>query len=1815
MMGLRNFQGTRRALEQVGSASEVFSAGTSKADKVLGTFRMGGVELTLRKAENVRKPSAAGIPFSKGTEPLWYVTDSIGNVVGGYNGKVILQDGKGLMHAALGVAERAGDSFLPKLMERTSDAANFTEDGARFLRNAIKVRLEGRVARRSIDILNDTRLPTDLALDIAKKNLSAKAFENAKQGMFVIVDVPAKAKHVFAWRKVINVAQGPGRFKAGVRRTVARITPGAPDDSIELFNTRKGMLQMANLLEHYGMEPQKIDDLLRGFPDLDLGARQEWFISEFMHALGRETGVPAFENMLVQFYKSATAKSFAASGADQFIDIAGNAKRVPILSTQMTTKMPIPLDELNQVFRRARSIANRSKRAKGWGFNGRGIGKTNDRRAQLVSQLKVKLGAKAEDFSEEELWDMAYSLVSPGAGMDARGFLAGKMAPPIGSFVNKFHHFFTKSMLVLRPVQWMWRVAMLEEPIRAHIYNMPSLYSNPLAYAAIGREAFYINKLGKWRGQASEWGEGVYRALTQGVKGTDEVIIRLKNNGLFEDIFPKGTKELSLFQVKQRVAGFIQDSVYGRTRIDKLDPIKKVGWAVRNRTWNISKAEGFLTNRKLGLDFDFAKDAEEITMKVVAGYLGESVGATAPSTYRWTGTMTDTEAYTYGQVYGAKLVELVEDVYGKIAMRRLASRLAGETPGPGIDAAAVINSSRWELMRPDLKLRYPGIAGDVELAEKYMDEVLDVEVRHLLAPFLEGKAGDEAAEMIETFVRTSVLETTVADNAVKIDLRGANYAGGTQSLGELATKVKSDLNIKMPESLTAPSFDPRFMAHDDKRWPTKVADWTLATFGESATQLLNRRPAWLAEYSRWFDNYKALGVTDEVAAKMANGHATKMVNYVFFNMDEAPYYAQRLNKVIPFFGATYEVLSAWTYKMPVAVGGTWPVGGLEFARKFDRLMDGLVNMGFVTRNLEEDGSLTHTLNLVPSDSLNASDNEVGRFLAGAGFKAIHTVEETVATILGMEEGLALRSDGYRLAVGHPLNFEDFGMLSFAQTNIGMNPLTNITVTTAAALIPGAAGPKRTVTEEDGETLAELAERLDLEVNDLVRYNRDLFTDTETFGSYLLYNGILAGVVDPTTVKVPGALPLRLPDTSTWENVVKDIFQPFGDVDNIQELGINYLPGTMRWALAGLALQNQPTDSFFDGELSGVFAGLLPSINRAQLASQISEAFMYVESHERVNGMGPFERITQLREEVETLRAAGKTDDANDLLSEVVLDEQEFLKKVQETAAESLLLRSITGQMLPTAPGHVREEARLIQSYWDTKEYADSILIGKGQMPRFQNFKSTEELENYYEQLAAWLSDPTGDAARGRFRENYPQLMAYLTPKTFYTDPIPDVNSYAEYQEQIESGERKTAPLHVTMWKARSSAIQADYYNEFIIKYGNDPVGAAAAALTDRGGWQEMNDDKDRAYQGLEMWDEMYGSVYSEWRQENFPPDDWAQDETVKRLNKIRDNLSLALNLEDTFDFEFDLDRVNNLNNALKTSIAEVSKAIKAYTTFTDRSDFRNPYERAINDYFEQVYIPYQEEVGALYDLLPEVADSEAQSLVYERIKLFKNQVSGSVVYLNDDTTIPFPTPLDYSWAGKTEEEQAIKVQQWVTRPLQWIDQDQALRIIERQPIMAQYLPTSDSDFDLYRQWTLDRLRVDEAFEAGEVKRGDARKLRDRLEEEFRLAMMAEGRGGEIEFLDMTPYDKLELSGELPAILGILAGEIRFTRETLAVNEETPGTINGIHMVAPLYNYVETLFYSDSAFRDAMQTLGINLQDEDTLDNIMPWLFFDYSGER
>ena len=205
--------------------------------------------------------------------------------------------------------------------------------------------------------------------------------------------------------------------------------------------------------------------------------------------------------------------------------------------------------------------------------------------------------------------------------------------------------------------------------------------------------------------------------------------------------------------------------------------------------------------------------------------------------------------------------------------------------------------------------------------------------------------------------------------------------------------------------------------------------------------------------------------------------------------------------------------------------------------------------------------------------------------------------------------------------------------------------------------------------------------------------------------------------------------------------------------------------------------------------------------------------------------------------------------------------------------------------------------------------------------------------------------------------------------------------------------------------------------------------------------------------------------------------------------------------------------------------------------------------------------------------------------------------------------------MDIQWNRRSPEEQELKIQQWLTRPLLWLDQDSAQRIVERRPEMANFLPTTDEQFAIYREWTVAKETIGEMLEGNQITPGQQRKMLESLENQMNSRLMAEGRSGELIYMHMTPYEQLELSGALPAQLGMFGDYLRYYRQILEVEEESAGSTRGRILVAPLYEMVKQAAYSNPDVMNGLRDLGENLMDKTTLDNILPWLLFGTRSEQ
>ena len=117
----------------------------------------------------------------------------------------------------------------------------------------------------------------------------------------------------------------------------------------------------------------------------------------------------------------------------------------------------------------------------------------------------------------------------------------------------------------------------------------------------------------------------------------------------------------------------------------------------------------------------------------------------------------------------------------------------------------------------------------------------------------------------------------------KADLNGHKYNINLKASGAAKRKL-ADLVVDQstfahttpfPQQLAGVPFDFRFLDEGDRAgWRRGVDNW-IKFWGEDATQVLTRRPAWRQQYRKWLNIYQNnMGLPEGLAAQLASAFWT-----------------------------------------------------------------------------------------------------------------------------------------------------------------------------------------------------------------------------------------------------------------------------------------------------------------------------------------------------------------------------------------------------------------------------------------------------------------------------------------------------------------------------------------------------------------------------------------------------------------------------------------------------------------------------------------------------------------------------------------------------------------------------------------------------------------------------------------------------------------------------------------------------------------------------------------------------------------------------
>jgi hypothetical protein len=878
----------------------------------------------------------------------------------------------------------------------------------------------------------------------------------------------------------------------------------------------------------------------------------------------------------------------------------------------------------------------------------------------------------------------------------------------------------------------------------------------------------------------------------------------------------------------------------------------------------------------------------------------------------------------------------------------------------------------------------------------------------------------------------------------------------------------------------------------------------------------------------------------------------------------------------------------------------------------DRLLRSMISTGVVKVG-EQDGRKNYELQFWREPD---TGTPLGDALSKIGYHIRRSPENVMAAVIEMlgntslTEGLAQSEAGYGFSVGNPIDPTDFGILSFAQFHAGLSPGANLLASTVRGKLIPAADVQRVESGDTDISLADLADNLDVDVADLARANRGLIPRDD-------YSSIFSDDADPAEIMVPAGSLVTIPNSSLFESLVADTFMPFGEIETPAGLIRGLIPSMYHHVARGLlGLHGTPSDGAWlddSGELDSIPWFGLPNIDQAALNSQILEAFYYLESTE-----GTFtEQIFPLQQEYEALVAKGGGAKADEIKKELGALTDAALKRATDMAGGGLILRGLGGAFFPNTGRTLRKEMDAIDAYWNSREFAEQLQGNDADGKKLVTVPLTRvstpgDIDEFFSQVGNWMNDHTGDDARRWVAQNHPSLTAYLQPKTFWGPGgvPPEITSYEDYLDQIESGQRKPVPLAVAIQRHLHAGVENDYWTNFVGTFGNDPEEAVSAALDNYSTYSDLQDERSSAKDALFMSDDLHGGEYLEWLEGRGSHDDDTYESVETAIDRQREAYDT---LQTLLDFEFDTsmtaEEIRDHRKIVKTTLARFSEIIDELTGEREGSDeWKNPYELAMNAYWTEIYDGFESGADEIWDAIGSARDTEETSLAFENLKLYMNEWAQKRFTLFGRTDITYPSPLDIRWQRKNPDEQQAFVMKRSTLPLEWLNLDDVSRILEFAPPEAgRFFPTNHAEFQIYTAWTERKNEIDELAERGDITEGDRRKAQDAAEARVKTYLLENGREAEVAYMDMWPIEQLHVLGLLPPQLEYLMPEVRFVKETLNAEERGPRSQVGDKLLLPLYNALMNRAATDAAFGDMLTDLGLTLFDESAYDALLPRL--------
>ena len=1652
------------------------------------------------------------------------------------------------------------------------------------------------------EVLKPSAVAAEAAVDYVRSQTELAKVRNVNADGFVLIDIPRAYVSTRLQMQAAKLGRhmGTGKYVTGMRRAGFQIAHGLPE-KISLTQGNRGAHALRNWLKAMGSGDEFATKWGTKFLE-GTATTRKGIVEDAFRTMGRERGIVPLQYDMVDLVtkQGQVTYSIGRSGAD--IGLTAQGSVLPMTITHLTNDIAMPaakgVIKMLRRYERAGSKTSATMR------RGSRFAFARGRRAAIVKRLKARTAAKGyniKHISDDDWLSVGYA--------DVLTQITGRSRPDALGAVNRaawlatmpyraLHSVFTIGQLAFRPAAWSGRV-LIEENIRGDLMGLPSLWSNPSEFVANIMNARAIFKMSDdIAGQARvidahvasklfpsgspNWGR-----IEKDIPNIDEL---LDLNGVLRT----QTRRVQAVIAHEMGRSLIGGEAVTNARIgSRFNPFRRA--YLRER--RIGRAHRTLDDTGLLRSFRWQTDGLDIANRTFyQNFVSEAMSGITDMSWR-PGQMSPDMLNAYGTGYARTMFQMFNDdaLVRKFGLRRTIARSEG-TDIAG-DAAELIVMPAWQRIRPlvSRKMVEDGkYVSEMEEAQWYLTHVVD-EIADTLLDDLSHGSLDDKARIARGFRDGTPVDVDMGDGvAHSLLMTSDNYQGFVDSVTDLTHSADS-LGKALPVRVTA-EIDPRFgQRRSEAGFFRRSTDWVMQKAGEGVSQTLHRRPAYLALHKRYYDFAVAAGASPDTARVLADEKAAATVNYIFFNNKDIPQFLHDMNKVIPFFSAMWEVGQTWMYKIPAHEG--WPIGAAHLLRKVDRTIDGLHNIGLLETDtdtgqmylrLEPEGSgLTGALGSAVRAPAYLAEHMVGigRMLIEPFDMDGVMVEPYKPADLG-----AWTKDGFKFAIGNPLDPSSNGILAVNQLSVGPSPSIAYPL---GQVVNAMYAADTQVVSTKGKTLGDIGEEID--IAELLYVNQDAI---KALNSPEAYARAMGRDGDPGSLKLPDSI--ELPRTSFWETIIEASVFPFGKLDTPGRVITSVIPAALQHAFRGVF-------TAFGQEDSEIVSFMFGNMSRYQMAGEVLRQQQYLEAREGI-GTRIGEKTVELLEmskerEVELYTGSDGVyqiaDPDNPYSGEmqVLIDDinrlsSEWIARSHSNAAGSMFFRTIAGSLLPATPQLYDKETEQASAYWNQREIAEAARIrgdGVDVEALFQSMpgRTGEDLSQALAVTQAFYNDPSGSEAKIWVRQNSPELEPYLVGRSYWGEMglPPESLQFDAWTDAVAEGKMVPFDSEVYFSKRMRATIAVSRDLAIVQEYGNDPNSAVQQILMDQARYDEVTEPFDMEYEAQEFLDvHMFDGRYAAWRAEQ-DKDSMSDLSLLKaRVQSNQDSIEAVADMLQYFDLTPEEERrftglLRGNHGAIKDDLDELIDRNSDGDT-----PWLNPLELTMVKYWEEIAAPYYDaRTAAFEEYITPAKTSMERSVGFERLRLVENEHYNTTHYVegHGGEQVEVPNNLVRTWNRIPQAERQERILALMDKKPEWLNQFSLDVLVDSSPQLAQVLPTTPELMAIYDRSSMDIIRMQEDHRANpdiitesELERRVADR-RERRDNELR----ARGRYAEIEYRDeWVPAQKLAFAGMLPESLMPILPQLNSIMATLKMQEKSPTTNMGEQYFLKFRTMLETMFF-------------------------------------